>query len=187
MPISFSLTRTCSLVQKQRFTRRNQKPLTSKARKCILYNPIIHSYFISPLTVTGQRFSFILTYGLPLSVTFVRPGLNICDWIMLTDSPTGIVNVQPILEAIWLFLLGSCRRLANAAPSPSISSGFDPDICPRCPVPSVSCAREFREREDYVPDAEHKLRFFFFFSPASDTGCLIRSNSRGYSREPLFF
>jgi hypothetical protein len=30
------------------------------------------------------------------------------DWIMLTDSPTGIVNVQPILEAIWLFLLGSC-------------------------------------------------------------------------------
>ena len=37
------------------------------------------------------------------------------DWIMLTDSPTGIVNVQPILEAIWLFLLGSCRRLANAA------------------------------------------------------------------------
>ena len=41
------------------------------------------------------------------------------DRIMLTDSPTGIVNVQPILEAIWLFLLGSCRRLANAAPSPS--------------------------------------------------------------------
>ena len=37
------------------------------------------------------------------------------DWIMLTDSPTGIVNVQPILEAIWLFLLGSCRCLANAA------------------------------------------------------------------------
>ncbi len=36
--------------------------------------------------------------------------------------------------------------LQNAAPSPSISSGFDPDICPadicsRCPVPSVSCAR----------------------------------------------
>ena len=44
------------------------------------------------------------------------------DWIMLTDSPTGIVNVQPILEAILLFLLGSCRRLANAVPSPSISS-----------------------------------------------------------------
>jgi hypothetical protein len=64
---------------------------------------------------------------------------------MLTDSPTGIVNVQPILEAIWLFLLGSCRRLANAAHSPSISSGFNPDIgsadiCPRCPVPSVSRA-----------------------------------------------
>jgi hypothetical protein len=47
---------------------------------------------------------------------------------MLTDSPTGIVNVQPILGAIWLFLLGSCRRLANAAPSPSIPSGFNPDI-----------------------------------------------------------
>jgi hypothetical protein len=32
-------------------------------------------------------------------------------------------------------------QLANAAPSPSISSGFDPDIgsadiCPRCPVPA---------------------------------------------------
>jgi hypothetical protein len=55
------------------------------------------------------------------------------------------VNVQPILEAIWLFLLGSCRRLANAAPSPSISSGFDPDIgsadiCPRCPVFGISVA-----------------------------------------------
>ena len=87
------------------------------------------------------------------------------DWIMLTDSPTGIVNVQPILEAIWLFLLGSCRRLANAAPSPSISSGFNPDIgsadiCPRCPVPSVSCAREFREREDYISYAEHEPRYF---------------------------
>ena len=63
------------------------------------------------------------TYGLPFfSVTFVRFGLNNCDWIMLTDSPTGIEKVQPILDAIWLFLLGSCRRLANAAPSPSISS-----------------------------------------------------------------
>ena len=43
--------------------------------------------------------------------------------------------------------MDNCRRLPNAAPSPSISSGFDPDICPadnypRCLVPSVSCARE---------------------------------------------
>ena len=59
------------------------------------------------------------------------------DWIMLTDSPTGIVNVQPILDAIWLFLLGSCRRLANAASSPSISSGFDPDICSADPLASM--------------------------------------------------
>jgi len=98
---------------------------------------------------------------------------------MLTDSPTGIVNVQPILEAIWLFLLGSCRRLANAVPSPSISSGFDPDIgsadiCPRCPVPSVSCAREFREREDYISYAEHELRFFYVHC----VGCSLTRRGR---------
>ena len=104
-------------------------------------------------------------------------------------SPTGIVNVQPILDAIWLFLLGSCRRLANAAPSPSISSGFNPDIYSADPLASMRRASmrvflpSYPTRPDYVPDAEHKLRFFFFFSPASDAGCLIRSNSRGYSRE----
>ena len=90
-------------------------------------------------------------------------------------------------EAIWLFLLGCCRRLANAAPSPSISSGFDPDIgsadiCPRCPVSSVFCVREFREREDYVPDAEHELRF-----PLSFRSDIIRRFSQKIPFSLLFY
>ena len=35
------------------------------------------------------------------------------------------------------FLLGSCRRLANAVPSPSISSGFNPDIGSADPLASM--------------------------------------------------
>jgi hypothetical protein len=77
---------------------------------------------------------------------------------MLTDSPTGIVNVQPILEAIWLFLLGSCRRLANAAPSLSITSGFNPDIGSADPLASMRRAsmRTFLP----IPNATEKSRFF---------------------------
>ena len=44
------------------------------------------------------------------------------DWIMLTDSPTGIVNVQPILEAIWLFL-----RLVRGTLVPRFSSSISSD------------------------------------------------------------
>ena len=75
---------------------------------------------------------------------------------MLTDSPTGIVNVQPILEAIWLFLLGSCRRLANAAPSPSISSD------------------NIRHLRDHLITWARGNDFFLLF-PAFDTGCFSRS------------
>ena len=38
-----------------------------------------------------------------------------------------------------------------------------------CASPSWSCVRDSAS-DDYVPDAEHKLRFFFFISPASDAG-----------------
>ena len=122
--------------------RRNQKPLTSKARKCILYNPIIHSCFISPLTVTGQRF-FFYTY------------LRSADFLpRLFALPSNCALPNP--NAVFCFKIPPFFLLLSP-----IRSGF--------------------------PQRSLCIHRFFFFSPASDTGCLIRSNSRGYSREPLFF
>ena len=126
-------------------------------------------------TDTGVFFFYIYLRSTSFShVCSPRP--SSCDWIMLTDSPTGIVNVQPILEAIWLFLLGSCRRLANAAPSSSISSdnirhlrdhlitwarGNDFFLL----FPGIWCRlflaflhRALMRDLYYVPDAEHQLR-----------------------------
>lgn len=51
------------------------------------------------LTLTSWQFSFTLTYGLPLSATFVRPGLNscvlhsTCRWVQL--PPVG--DYSPLL------------------------------------------------------------------------------------------
>ena len=111
-------------------------------------------------TDTGVFFFYIYLRSTSFShVCSPRP--SSCDWIMLTDSPTGIVNVQPILEAIWLFLLGSCRRLANAAPSPSISLGFNPDIGSADPLAFIRahpCAPSFL----HTLRIREKLHFFQF-------------------------
>ena len=106
-------------------------------------------------TDTGVFFFYIYLRSTSFShVCSPRP--SSCDWIMLTDSPTGIVNVQPILEAIWLFLLGSCRRLANAVPSSSISSD------------------NIRHLRDHLITWARGNDFFLLF-PAFDTGCFSRS------------
>lgn len=89
-----------------------------------------------------------------------------CPFLPFRGMPSGFFFLA--VAGVWQtpLLLRPFRRdliPISALPTSVLgvlySASLLPNNFPRCPVPSVSCAREFREREDYVPDAEHKLRF----------------------------
>ena len=79
--------------------------------------------------VTSRRFFFILTYGLPLSVTFVRPGLNSCAHLSLRGCPNSIWTEWTEKGITGM----ACRRMDDEEEGMRGKWGFTSKKCEKSP------------------------------------------------------